>query len=230
MLAVGRPFESTLLPTAQAVLAHQPSRAPSPDSKAIIPQLARHARTAIRAVRQRECRADMRQHHQVIALPPAGRTILPGEIAALADAEHLAQAVYGEILLRLIDERKPHRLPSRAKKAVARFSMSRSCRRISFSRRSRFNSAAISACGAWSGITVSRSRRRPIHRTSVDRPTPRSSATSRCVRPLVATSRTASSSNSFVNRRCFVIEFAFHLKGTLHFFEASPCRVPCRVE
>ncbi|WP_221230123.1 hypothetical protein, partial [Sphingomonas carotinifaciens] len=31
-----------------------------------------------------------------------------------------------------------------------------------------------------------------------------------------------SSSNSFVNRRCFVIEFAFHFKGTLHFAEASP--------
>ncbi|MGE7206862.1 hypothetical protein ACQKJZ_14430, partial [Sphingomonas sp. NPDC019816] len=31
-----------------------------------------------------------------------------------------------------------------------------------------------------------------------------------------------SSSNSFVKRRCFVIEFAFHLKGTLHFSGASP--------
>lgn len=46
-----------------------------------------------------------------------------------------------------------------------------------------------------------------------------------------ATSRTASSSNSFVNRRCFVIEFAFHLKGTLHFSGASPdCRCFISVE
>src|SRR5207248_2670025 len=41
----------------------------------------------------------------------------------------------------------------------------------------------------------------------VDRPIPRSPAISRCVRPLVCTRRTASSSNSFVNRRCCVIEF-----------------------
>ncbi len=73
----------------------------------------------------------------------------------------------------------------------------------------------VSACGAASGVPDSRSRLRPIQRTSVDRPTPGSSATSRCVRPLV--SRTASSSNSFVNRRCFVIGFAFHLRKTLHF-------------
>jgi hypothetical protein len=39
------------------------------------------------------------------------------------------------------------------------------------------------------------------------RPIPRSQAISRCVRPLVCTRRTASSSNSFVNRRCCVIEF-----------------------
>jgi len=48
------------------------------------------------------------------------------------------------------------------------------------------------------------------------------------VRPLVATSRTASSSNSFVTRRCFVIEFAFHLRKTLHFSEASPKHVEAK--
>ena len=51
------------------------------------------------------------------------------------------------------------------------------------------------------------SRLRPIQRASVDRPIPRSLAISRCVRPLVCTRRTASSANSFVNRRCCVIEF-----------------------
>src|SRR4051794_39892946 len=34
--------------------------------------------------------------------------------------------------------------------------------------------------------------------------------------------RTASSVNSGVNL-CFVIEFTFHLRKTLHSFEASPC-------
>jgi len=57
------------------------------------------------------------------------------------------------------------------------------------------------------GSTACRSGLRPIQRTSVDRPIPRSPAISRCVRPLVCTRRTASSANSFVNRRCCVIEF-----------------------
>lgn len=148
VFAVGRAFEPALLPGTQVVLAHQPRRATPPDGKAIILQLARHPRTAIGAVRQGKSRADMRQHHHVIALTPTGRAILPSEVAALADAEHPAEAVDREILSRPIDELEPHRFPSRAKKAVARFSMSRSCRRISFSRRRRFNSAAISACGA----------------------------------------------------------------------------------
>src|SRR3954451_12988421 len=72
-------------------------------------------------------------------------------------------------------------------------------------RRSRFSSAVES----------------PIQRTNVDSPIPRSSAISRCVRPLVCASRTASSANSGVNL-CFVIEFTFHLRKTLHSFEASP--------
>jgi hypothetical protein len=72
------------------------------------------------------------------ALAPTGRAALPGEIAALADAESPAETMDGEFRFRRIDELEPHRLPSRAKKAVARFRMSRSCRRISFSRRSRF--------------------------------------------------------------------------------------------
>src|SRR5215208_5516937 len=83
---------------------------------------------------------------------------------------------------------------------------SRSWRRISFSRRSRFSSAVTSVAAA-TGSTACRSRLRPIQRTSVDRPIPRSPAISRCVRPLVCTRRTASSANSFVNRRCCVIEF-----------------------
>ena len=84
--------------------------------------------------------------------------------------------------------------------------MSRSWRRISFSRRSRFSSAVTSPSAA-EGSTAYRSRLRPIQRTSVDRPIPRSPAISRCVRPLVCTRRRASSANSFVNRRCCVIEF-----------------------
>ena len=45
------------------------------------------------------------------------------------------------------------------------------------------------------------------------------------MRPLAATSRTASSLNSFVNHLCFVIEFAFHLRGTLYFSGANPLSI-----
>src|SRR4029077_2456099 len=148
----------------------------------------------------------MRQQHHVVALAAAGQPTSPGKIAALADTKHAAQAVDGELRFRPIDEREPHRLPSRAKKAVAFFRMSRPWRRISFSRRSRFSSAVTSLSAA-TGSTACRSRLRPIQRTRVDRPIPRSPAISRCVRPLVCTRRTASSANSFVNRRCCVIEF-----------------------
>ena len=143
-MAVGGPLEPPLLPSPQAVVAHQPGDPAAADRQAVIAQFPRHARTAIGAVRQGKGRPDMRQQHHVVALAAAGRPTSPGEIAALADAEHAAQAVDGELRFRPIDEREPHRLPSRAKKAVAFFRMSRSWRRISFSRRSRFSSAVTS--------------------------------------------------------------------------------------
>src|SRR4051794_9196275 len=60
----------------------------------------------------------MGEQHEILALPLRGGTILPGEIAARADVEELAQACDREVLLRRIDEAEPHRLPSLAKKAV----------------------------------------------------------------------------------------------------------------
>jgi len=41
----------------------------------------------------------MRQHHHVLALPTTCGSILPGEIAALADIKNLAETVSGEFLL-----------------------------------------------------------------------------------------------------------------------------------
>ena len=73
----------------------------------------------------------------------AGRPALPGEITALADTQNLTKPLYGEFFFRLVDKGEPHRLPSRAKKAVARFRMSRSWRNTSFSRRSRVASAEV---------------------------------------------------------------------------------------
>ena len=145
-MAVRGPLEPPLLPCPQAVVAHQPGDPAATDREAAIPQFPRHSGTAISAVRQGKGRPDMRQQHHVVTLAAAGWPTPPGEIAALADAEHAAQSMDRELRFRPIDEREPHRLPSRAKKAVAFFRMSRSCRRISFSRRSRFSSAVTSFC------------------------------------------------------------------------------------
>jgi hypothetical protein len=159
---------------------------------------------------RRRSEAAVNRHRRASSATSAlGRRRLPhrSEVAALADTKGAAQAAHGELLLRLVDEPEAHRLPSRAKKAVARFRMSRSWRRISFSRRSRFSSAVTSGGDDPPGASGARSRLRPSQRTSVDSPTPRSSAISRWVRPLVRTRRTASSSNSFVNRRCCFMGF-----------------------
>src|ERR671911_914744 len=198
VMAVGGAFEAVLLPGLETILAHQPGGAASPDRQALVLQLAGHAWTSVGPIREGEGRADVSQQHQILPLARTSRTGAPGEVAAGADTEDLAQALDGEVFFRHIDELEPHRLPSLAKKAVARLRMSRSWRRISFSRRSRFNSATVSSSPAAGGWSIWRSRLRLIQRTSVDSPTPRSSAISRCVRPLVRTSRTASSSNSFV--------------------------------
>jgi len=87
----------------------------------------------------------MSQKDQILLLARARRTTSPGEVAAWADAEDLAQALDGEVLFRHIDELEPRRLPSLAKKAVAFFRISRAWRSTSFSRRSRFSSAAMSS-------------------------------------------------------------------------------------
>jgi hypothetical protein len=97
-------------------------------------------------------------------------------VATLTYAKGAAETVNGELLLRLVDELEAHRLPSLTKKAVARSRMCRSCRRISFSRRSRFSFAAISGDADPPGASPAWSRLRPIQRTSVESPTPRSSA------------------------------------------------------
>lgn len=89
-------------------------------------------------------------------LTAAGGAALPGAVAALADTKDAARAVRGELLLRLFNELETHRLPARAKKAVARFRMSRSWRRISFSRRSRFGSFAMSGDADPPGASAAR--------------------------------------------------------------------------
>src|SRR5258708_13785323 len=117
-----------------------------------------HGRAAVGCVRQCKGRGNMGQQRHVVILATAGRSILPGKIAALADAKNLAETLDGEFLLRRIDETEPHRLPSLAKKVAALFRISRSCRKISFSRRNRFSSAARSSCRSGAAPSISSSR------------------------------------------------------------------------
>lgn len=90
----------------------------------------------------------MHQHRHVLALSRAWLRIIPGEIAAVADAQNFAETVCGEFFFRLFDELELHRLHHLAKKVAAPFSISRSWRRISFSWRNRFNSVAMSSVAA----------------------------------------------------------------------------------
>jgi hypothetical protein len=119
---------------------------------------------SVSAIRSFECGPHMGEQHHVLPLPVTGRPIFPGVEPARADPEHLAHAADGELCLLRVDEQELHRLPSLTKKAVARLRMSRSCRRTSFSRRSRFNSAATSSEPGLGGSSINRSRLRPIQR------------------------------------------------------------------
>src|ERR1700712_381050 len=97
MVAVGGPLEPPLLPGPEPVLPHQTGRSASSDGQAAVLQLPRHPRAAVRAVRQREGRPDMRQQHHVLMLAATSRTAFPGKVAALANAKDMAQAVDGEL-------------------------------------------------------------------------------------------------------------------------------------
>src|SRR6266436_5086178 len=98
-MAVGGPFEPPLLASPQAVVAHQPGDPAATDREATIPQFPRHSGTAIGAVRQGKGRPDMGQQHHVVTLAAAGWPAPPGEIAALTNTKHAAQAMHGEIPL-----------------------------------------------------------------------------------------------------------------------------------
>src|SRR6476660_4093029 len=99
-MAVRGPLEPPLLPSLQAVVAHQPGDPAATDPEAAIPQFPRHPGTAIGGVRQGKGRPDMRRQHHVVTLAAAGWPTSPGEIAALAYAENAAQAVDGECRFR----------------------------------------------------------------------------------------------------------------------------------
>jgi hypothetical protein len=108
VLAVRRPLEAPPRTRDQLVLAHLPHRAMPPDLVPFVDEIAVHARAATGAVREREGRADMRQINHVLLLTTAGRTVLPGEEAALADAQDTAHPADREAGLLCIDEGELH--------------------------------------------------------------------------------------------------------------------------
>jgi len=134
VMAVGGALETALLPGFQAILAHQPGCPPPTDGKAFILEFTCHPRAAMGAMRGREGRTDRRQENKILLLTPTGRAATPSEIAARADAEHIAHSMNGELIFRRIDKLEFHprqvllplRFLSLAKNAVAFFRMSRS--------------------------------------------------------------------------------------------------------
>lgn len=135
MVAARSLIEPPFPPHPETILAHQARCPAAVDGRAIITQLPRHTRAATGIVRQREHRSGICQQHHVLLLTATSRAPIPGKVAVTADTKDMAQAMHGKLLLRLFDEPEAHRLPRRAKKAVARSEMSRFWRRISFSRR-----------------------------------------------------------------------------------------------
>jgi len=123
----------------------------------------------------------MRQHHHVIALALAGRTILPSETAALTEAKHLAEAVCEKILLCLPMSTNFIDFPPGQKK--------RSAASVCRLRAEGFHSPGGAASTRQPYLLGERLighlrqsiMTTAIHRTSVDRPTPKFSAISRCV-------------------------------------------------
>lgn len=124
-LAIRGSLEPPFLPCHEAVLAHQPCRAVTPDLMAFIDPVAMHPQTAIGAVRQGEHRANVGEIDHILSLSLslslslAGRAVAPGEKSALADAQGPAYPVNGEACLLRLDEGEAHRLASFAKKAAA---------------------------------------------------------------------------------------------------------------
>lgn len=141
----------------------------------------------------------MRQNNHVIKLAAARDAMLPCIITTDADTCEGAQTRQRHMDLLRIDEANFIDL-SLERRRPSLFNKSRSCRRSSFSLRSRASSWLMSSCGPESKSFSAKLRRQ---RSSVDLPMLRSSATDEMLRPLVVKIRTASRLNSSVNSRCF---------------------------
>src|SRR6185503_12619896 len=145
-------------------------------------------------------RSDLHAQACVDLPAPGRRPPLPRVEPRPRDLQRAAQQPDRKRGLLRGDEREPHGF-SFAKKAVAFFRMSRSIRRVRFSRRSRpssSRSSVVSALGAPRPVSISAWR---THSRSAVSVRSSSRATAPTDFPLSRTSRTVSALNSFVNAR-----------------------------
>src|SRR5579871_1040616 len=132
----------------------------------------------------------------------------PGPIAARGDTQHMAQPSDGMVrLLALHELVDPHRNPllSWAKKAAAFFRISRSSRKMRFSRRKRRSSSCSSLVSPSLRLPASRSACLS-HKRSVSTLMPSSRAITVCGLPLVRANWIASARNSggYADFRCVI--------------------------
>src|SRR5215831_9767875 len=184
---------------ADAMEAHQPGHAMAADPDPVGPQVLMNPRTAIPTVRCPIAGPDMGEEPRILALPPRLAAPTPGIKPTAGDLQHPTQDLHRIRDLLRFDEAIPQD-DSLAKKAIAFFKMSRSCRTWSSSRRTALSSSVARKPLVPSGILAACK----FHRLRVVWPMPSSRATCVAVFPLRRSSSTASCLNSGVNfRRAF---------------------------
>ena len=133
--------------------AHQAFNPATTDASTPCPQCRVHARTAVTALARSVHGANVVQQCRVLDYPSAVRPLAPGIEASHRHPEHAAHHRDGPAAAMLLDGPEPHR-NGLAKMAIPFLRMSRSIRSRSTSRLRRAISAAWSACGTGTGLSV----------------------------------------------------------------------------
>src|SRR5215831_12805423 len=180
--------------TAEVMPAHQARHPMAPDADPLGPEVLIDPRTTIPTVRRPIAGPDMREQPGILALPRRLAAPTPGVKPTARHLQDPTQDLHWIRGLLRLDEAIPHD-DSLAKKAIAFFRMSRSCRTWSSSRRTALSSPVARKPCVPSGILAACR----FHRLSVVCPMPSSWATCVAVFPLRRSSSTASCLNSGVN-------------------------------
>src|SRR5262245_42200975 len=202
MIRVRGAAKSSPSMAAEAVVAHQPRHALAAHALPPLTQLGMHPRTAVAPAALHVNRLNCDPELLILLGPPREGSRLPRVEPRARYLQRAAQHPHRELGLLRGDESKPHGF-SFAKKAVAFFRMSRSIRRVRFSRRRRpssSRSAVVSAPVAPLPASISACRTQLRSAVSVKSS---SRATVPTGFPLSRTIRTAWALNSVVNARRF---------------------------